>query len=175
PDILAKRIDVLSPRMIRIIEALIGEWLRHRGEHQDGKAAHKNVACGEPNRNDMRDHRRSEAVTRMRPSSCISRAGERTSTDKQRRAREGYFLCRPFLPSLDDQRPLWVTNDPPRFHIARSVNLSKRTRSRTWRHVAEVPITVVSKCSNTTRRYSITLSARPSSESGRSDRTSSQS
>ena len=26
PDILAKRIDVLSPRMIRIIEDLIGEW-----------------------------------------------------------------------------------------------------------------------------------------------------
>jgi transposase len=28
PDILAKRIDVLSPRMIRIIEDLIGEWRR---------------------------------------------------------------------------------------------------------------------------------------------------
>jgi transposase len=26
PDILAKRIDVLSPRMIRIIEDLIGDW-----------------------------------------------------------------------------------------------------------------------------------------------------
>lgn len=28
PDILAKRIDVLSPRMIRIVEDLIGEWRR---------------------------------------------------------------------------------------------------------------------------------------------------
>lgn len=28
PDILAKRIDVLSPRMIRIIEDLVGEWRR---------------------------------------------------------------------------------------------------------------------------------------------------
>jgi transposase len=35
PDILAKRIDVLSPRMIRIIEDLIGDWWRldERIEH----------------------------------------------------------------------------------------------------------------------------------------------
>ena len=35
PDILAKRIDVLSPRMIRIIEGLIGDWwhLDERIEH----------------------------------------------------------------------------------------------------------------------------------------------
>ena len=35
PDILAKRIDVLSPRMIRIIEGLIGDWRRldERIEH----------------------------------------------------------------------------------------------------------------------------------------------
>src|ERR1700680_2523670 len=35
PDILAKRIDVLSPRMIRIIEDLIGEWrgLDERMDH----------------------------------------------------------------------------------------------------------------------------------------------
>ena len=34
PDILAKRIDVLSPRMIRIVEDLIGEW-RHLDERID--------------------------------------------------------------------------------------------------------------------------------------------
>src|ERR1700747_3757518 len=34
PEILAKRIDVLSPRMIRIIEDLSGDW-RHLGERID--------------------------------------------------------------------------------------------------------------------------------------------
>jgi transposase len=34
PEILAKRIDVLSPRMIAIIEDLSGDWRRHLLRHE---------------------------------------------------------------------------------------------------------------------------------------------
>jgi hypothetical protein len=37
PDILAKRTDVLAPRMIRIIEDLIGEW---RGSRRTYRSCH---------------------------------------------------------------------------------------------------------------------------------------